>query len=401
MASHMTKSCVGVRIMENTQQVDHPEAGVDRDRNSKKAPFGSLAFFGAAVSLVFCYGQVLISLLMPLFGLAAFELDVDAQAIFMWGFGLVTVIGLVRDRKRHGNNLPLIVSATAVTVIAGTLYTFYDIRILILGYVLLVIAALLNQIGMLDNLNREVQANAGRLKRLNATLEERVQAQVGEIERLARLKRFLSSEVADLITTEGKESLLDSHRRLIACLFSDVRNFTAFSEAVEPEEVMDVLQNVHQRMGRLVAEHGGTIGYRAGDGLMVIFNDPLPSDDPVFNAAKLGLEMMAAFEETRRYWQKLGHEIGLGIGVAYGYATLGLIGSEGRYDYTAIGNVVNIAARLCDRADDGEILIDKRASVEIEDKVRMEAIGSLDLKGVGKPVETYKVIGVSDVIPRA
>jgi class 3 adenylate cyclase len=197
-----------------------------------------------------------------------------------------------------------------------------------------------------------------------------------------------------LITAEGKESLLDSHRRAIACLFSDVRNFTAFSEAVEPEEVMDVLQNVHQRMGQLVAEHGGTIGYRAGDGLMVIFNDPLTSDDPVFNAAKLGLEMRAAFEEIQRHWQKLGHEIGLGVGVSYGYATLGLIGSEGRYDYTAIGNVVNIAARLCDRADDGEILIDKRASVEIEDKVRMEAVGSLDLKGVGKPVETYRVTGL-------
>ena len=136
-----------------------------------------------------------------------------------------------------------------------------------------------------------------------------------------------------------------------------------------------------------------TIGYRAGDGLMVIFNDPLPCADPVRQAAELALEMKAAFGEIQAHWRKLGHELGFGIGIAYGYATLGLIGSEGRYDYTPIGSVVNIAARLCDRAGDGEILIDERAYVEIDQQAQIEPVGRLDLKGVGKHVEAYKVIG--------
>lgn len=354
--------------------------------------FGSLAIVGASVSLVFCYAQVLISLLAPLFGLATFEINIHLQGVFMWGFGLVTVYGLARDRRQHRGNAPLITGICAVLIIAGTLYLFYDIRILILGYVLLVIAALLNQNMKLLTLNQEVHAQSRELRELNSTLEGRVERQVGEIEKLARLKRFLSTEVADLITTEGTEALLNSHRRPIACLFCDVRNFTRFSETVEPEEVMDVLQTVHARMGRLVADHGGTIGYRAGDGLMVIFNDPLPCDDPVGEAVTLARSMARVFRETRDHWRKLGHELGLGIGVAYGYATLGVIGSEGRYDYTAIGNVVNIAARLCDSAGDGEIFVDKRAQMETEDTVPTELVGQLELKGIGAPVATCRVL---------
>jgi class 3 adenylate cyclase len=355
-----------------------------------KASFGTLAFAGAGVSLVFCYGQVLISLLAPLFGLAAFELDIHWQAVFMWGFGVVTVVGLGRDRRRHHHDAPIMLGIGAVVVIAATLYAYYDVRILILGYVLLFVAALLNQIQMLGNL-------AGKVMALNDTLEQRVEAQVAEIERLARLKRFLSSEVADLITSEGNESLLDSHRRLIACLFGDVRNFTAFSEAVEPEDVMKVLQSVHERMGRLIAAHGGTIGYRAGDGLMVIFNDPLPCEAPVREAAALAIEMRDVFAEIEEDWRKLGHELGFGIGIAYGYATLGLIGSEGRYDYTAIGNVVNVAARLSDSAEGGQILIDKRGCVEIEAEARTEPVGLLDLKGVGQKVEAFQLVGLDPV----
>ena len=375
-------------ISQDTDQTVVAEAQHDRGT----LLFGSLAFIGAGASLIFCYAQVLISLIAPLFGLGAFELNIHLQAVFMWGFGLVTVVGLVRDRKQHHSNWPLILSVCAVAVIAGTLYAFYDIRILILGYVLLVISALLNQNMKLESLNQEVRAQSRQLRELNSTLEERVRTQVAEIEKLARLKRFLSTEVADLITAEGRESLLDSHRRLIACLFCDVRNFTTFSEAVEPEEVMDVLQAVHERMGHLVAEHGGTIGYRAGDGMMVIFNDPLPSRDPVVEATKLACEMRTTFKEIQEHWRELGHNLGLGVGVAYGYATLGLIGSEGRYDYTAIGNVVNIAARLCDRAEDGEILVDKRAQIEIDGEARIEPAGHLDLKGIGTQVEAFRII---------
>ncbi len=161
---------------------------------------------------------------------------------------------------------------------------------------------------------------------------------------------------------------------------------------------MDVLQAVHERMGHLVAEHGGTIGYRAGDGLMVFFNDPLPCHDPVAEAIRLACEMKAAFGEIQAHWRKLGHDLGLGIGIAYGYATLGLIGSEGRYDYTAIGNVVNIAARLCDRAEDGEIFVDKRAKIEIDSEAQIEPVGLLDLKGIGTQVETFKVISLSAAV---
>lgn len=364
-----------------------PDGDAATALDRKAIPFGTLAFSGAGVSLIFCYGQVLISLLAPLFGLATFELDIHWQAVFMWGFGLITVVGLVRDRKRHRRNAPILLGIGAVALIAATLYTYYDVRILIMGYVLMFVAALLNQIQMLGNLTGEVMT-------LNGTLTQRVEAQVAEIEQLARLKRFLSSEVANLITADGNESLLESHRQLVACLFGDVRNFTAFSEAVEPEDVMKVLQGVHEKMGRLIAERGGTIGYRAGDGLMVVFNDPLPCEAPVHEAARLALEMRDVFTETGEKWRKLGYELGFGIGIAYGYATLGLIGSEGRYDYTAIGNVVNIAARLSDSAKGGQILIDKRGYVEIEGQARTEPVGLLDLKGVGQKVETYQLLGL-------
>jgi len=297
------------------------------------------------------------------------------------------VVGLVRDRKHHGRNAPMLLGIGAVAVIAATLYTYYDVRILILGYVLMFVAAVYNQIQMLGNLTGEVMT-------LNGTLTQRVEAQVAEIEHLARLKRFPSSEVADLITTEGNEGLLESHRQQIACLFGDIRNFTAFSEVVEPEEVMKVLQGVHEKMDHLIAEPGGTIAFRAGDGLLVVFNDPLPCEAPVREAAGLALEMCDAFTEIEEKWRQLGHKLGFWIGISYGYATLGLIGSEGRYDYTAIGNVVNVAARLSDVAKGGQILIDKRGYVEIEGEARTEPVGLLDLKGVGHKVETFQLLGL-------
>lgn len=373
-----------------------PETGViaadaDEGDSGRKLPFGFVAYLGAGLSVAFCYADVLIRLTVPLVGLEPVGINPHLQAVLMWASGLVAVLGLHWDATQHGDRVPFAVGVAGVAIIAGTLYTFYDILILILGYLFLVAAVLLNPIKLLATLNRSVRSKASELAALNATLEDRVSDQVEEIERLARLKRFLSSEVADLITAGGKESLLESHRRMVACLFCDVRNFTAFSDSVEPEEVMDVLQNVHSQMGGLVQSHGGTIGYRAGDGLMVIFNDPLPCDDPVMQAVTLAHEMKAAFADVQAYWRRRGHEIGFGIGISYGYATLGLIGSEGRYDYTAIGNAVNIAARLCDRAEDGEILADQRAKVEIENRAGVEPMGPLDLKGIGKPVEAFKI----------
>jgi hypothetical protein len=256
--------------------------------NANGAPFGLVALVGATVSIIFCYGQILISLITPILGLAAFELNIHVQAIFMWLFGLVTVYGLARDRRAVGNAIPLAVGVIAVMIIAGTLYTVYDIRVLILGYALLVISALLNQIIMLHSLKQQVEARAAELSDLNNNLELKVKAQVGEIDRLARLKRFLTPEVADLIINEGKEDLLNSHRQQIACLFCDIRNFTPLTETLEPEEIMEILQTFHETMGRLITESGGTIGSRAGDSVMVFFNDPLPCDEPSREAAVLG-----------------------------------------------------------------------------------------------------------------
>ncbi len=358
-----------------------------------RLPFGFMAHVFVSISVLFCYAQVLADLTAPLFGGAAIQVNIHVQAVLMWGFALLGVLALYRDRRHHGSWMPFALAAAGLAIILGTLYGYYEILILILGYLLLVAATLLNPTVMLAGLNRSVRAQADELAEMNRTLEQRVETQVDEIERLARLKRFLSSEVADLVTAKGEDALLNSHRRQVACLFCDIRNFTAFSHSVEPEEVMNLLQSVHESLGHLVAQHGGTIGFRAGDGVMVIFNDPLPAERPVLQAATLALEMKAAFAGIQERWHKLGHKLGFGIGIAYGYATLGLIGAEGRYDYTAIGNVVNIAARLCDRAGDGQILIDKRAQIEVEDALACEPLGELDLKGVGKPVEAFSVTG--------
>lgn len=358
-------------------------------------PFGFLAYVSVGVSIFFCYLQILIDLLLPLVSLQPLQIDIHIQAVLMWGFALLALWALYRDKRSYESSLPFLLGLIGFSIILATLYTFYDVRILILGYLFMVAAVILNPAALLTGLNRSVREQASELATLNGTLESRVESQVAEIERLARLKRFLSSEVVEMITTEDKETLLDSHRCLVACLFCDIRNFTGFSEAAEPEEVMDVLQSLHSQMGHLVAEHGGTIGYRAGDGLMIIFNDPLPCEAPVLRAAALAVAIRESFETVRQQWRKLGHELGLGLGIAYGYATLGLIGSEGRYDYTAIGKVVNIAARLCDRAGHGEILIDRRGFVEIEGEAITEALGALELKGLEKPIEAYRITQVT------
>ena len=200
-------------------------------------------------------------------------------------------------------------------------------------------------------------------------------ASIAELNRIGQLKRFLAPEVAQLVVEDLDASLLESHRRYVASLFCDLRGFTAFSERAEPEEVIDVLQRYHEALGRLVDDSGGTIDHRAGDGLMVIFNDPLPCEEPVQEAITTAFRMNEAVRELCREWTRLGHELGFGIGIAAGYATLGLVGDENRSDYTAIGNVINLSSRLCDKAKDGEILISRRAYLDVEGRVSAEAVG--------------------------
>jgi class 3 adenylate cyclase len=241
---------------------------------------------------------------------------------------------------------------------------------------------------------KALESRTAEVESLNSDLEQRVETQVDQLERLGRLKRFLSPQVADAVISTGDESLLGSHRALIAILFCDIRGFTAFCETAEPEEAIEVLQTYHEAMGALIAEHGAGVDTRAGDGIMVIFNDPLPCDDPTGDALRLGFAMRARMDELCRGWKRLGHRLGFGVGIALGYATVGMVGSAGRYDYTASGTAVNLAARLCDQAGDGDILLSPRAFAAVEDVVRAEPVGEVTLKGIHAPVEVFRALSV-------
>jgi adenylate cyclase len=240
-------------------------------------------------------------------------------------------------------------------------------------------------------LHDQVRAQASELAAWNRTLEARVQQQLAEIERVSRLKRFLSPQVADLILASGDDSVLASHRRAITVLFCDLRGFTAFSETADPEEVMSVLAEYHAALGKLIHKYEGTVERFAGDAIMVLFNDPLQCPDPNRRAVEMAIEMREQVGALATKWRKRGHELGFGIGIAHGYATLGRIGFEGRFDYGAVGPVVNLAARLCADAKDGQILIESKVQAAIEACVATEDAGELLLKGFHRPVHAFNV----------
>ncbi|MEX0277899.1 MAG: adenylate/guanylate cyclase domain-containing protein [Ruegeria sp.] len=367
--------------------------GVTTEEFRISMPIGIGAVVAALASLATCYSGILSTYIL---GYQALSINPHAQAVLMWVFALLAVTFLWRDRKRHSKELPRVLGGIAALILIVTLYFGYDERVEALAYVLLVIAALLNQNFILDTLNHTVRSQTHEIEALNDRLTEKVKLQEGEIDRLGRLKQFLAPQVAELVVEKDSDALLETHRRYIACLFCDIRNFTAVSEAIEPEDVITLLQQFHDEVGSLVAMHKGTIGYRAGDGLMVFFNDPVPCDHPVLEAVRLGQAIHKAFEGIRAPWQKLGHSLGLGIGISSGYATLGLIGFHGRADYTAIGGVVNTASRLCDFATDGQILINQRALLDIEEIAETEALGEMELKGITSPVQVYRVLKLSD-----
>lgn len=213
-----------------------------------------------------------------------------------------------------------------------------------------------------------------------------------------RLRRFLSPQVADLILSSGdRDSYLQSHRREIATVFCDLRGFTDFSESVEPEEAMQVLQEYHDIMGKRINEYGGTIDHRAGDGIMVLFNDPLPCDEPAKLAVEMAIKMREDMIGLSRNWSAKGYDIGFGVGISFGYATMGVVGFEGRSDYTANGNVVNLASRLCDEARDQQILITQRTFAKVEKIVEAEALGEFRLKGFHRSINVFNVLGLQEV----
>jgi adenylate cyclase len=237
------------------------------------------------------------------------------------------------------------------------------------------------------------QAQAAELAEWNRTLEARVAEQVAELEKMSRLRRFLSPTLAEVILTQGEE-ILESHRREIAVLFADLRGWTDFSATTEPEEVMRVIGSFHAAIGDVIVKYEATVGWFAGDGLMVWFNDPIPCPDPAARAVRMASEMREAVAELKTQWLRRGHELDFSIGIALGYATLGRIGYDGRYDYGAVGSVCNLASRLCDEALPGQIVLSQRVLADVEEIVSAVPLGALVLKGFGRPVQAYAVINV-------
>lgn len=241
-----------------------------------------------------------------------------------------------------------------------------------------------------------IERQAEELAAWNVELEARVDAQVAELERVNRLRRFLSPQLVDVVLDSGEDGVLASHRREIVVVFCDLRGFTSFAEASEPEEVMGVLAEYHRALGELIDRFDGTLERFTGDGLMVFFNDPLPVDDPAGRAVAMAVAMRERVAELAHGWSRQGNDLGFGIGIAQGYATLGRIGFEGRFDYAAIGSVTNLAARLCAVADAGQILVAQRVYSAAEGLATGEPVGELDLRGFSRPIRAFAITGIDE-----
>ena len=239
-----------------------------------------------------------------------------------------------------------------------------------------------------------ITAQTAELATWNQELEARVSAQVDELERLGRLRRFLSPQIAQLIVDSGDEAFLQSHRREITAVFCDLRGFTSFAETAEPEETMAVLGEYHQALGDLVFRFEGTLEHFAGDGLLVFFNDPVACLDAPERAVRMAVAMRARVAELSEGWRRLGHDLGFGVGIAQGFATLGRVGFEGRYDYAAIGTVTNLSARLCGEAAAGQILVTQRVLTGAGDAAVSRAVGALELRGFSRAVEAHEILGL-------
>jgi adenylate cyclase len=253
------------------------------------------------------------------------------------------------------------------------------------------LVARVNSVLRIKELHDQVQAQAAQLADWNRSLEQRVAEQLAEIERVGRLRRYLAPQIAELVLASGDDHVLETRRREITVAFCDLRGFTAFAETAEPEEVITVLREYHGCVGPLIHKFEGTLERFAGDGVMIVFNAPLPCPDPSPRAVRMAIEMRKGVAELGVKWRKYGHEVGFGVGIAQGFATVGPIGFEGRFDYTAIGTVVNLAARLCSEARSGQILVDRKVHAAIEALAELEAAGELTLKGLHRPVPAFNV----------
>jgi adenylate cyclase len=239
----------------------------------------------------------------------------------------------------------------------------------------------------------QLQEQTEQLSSWNQLLEKRVADQLAEIERISRLQRFLAPQVAKMIaSSDMPEALLTSHRRDVTVVFCDLRGFTSFTESTEPEEVMAVLGEYHQSLGELIFRYEGTLERFLGDGIMIVFNDPLPCAEHTEHAVRLALDMRERVDGLAKEWRRKGHALGFGIGIASGYATLGQIGFEHRREYTAIGSVTNLSSRLCGEARPGQIVISQRVFGSVEASVEAAPIGDLSLKGFNRPIPAYEIL---------
>jgi class 3 adenylate cyclase/CheY-like chemotaxis protein len=250
-------------------------------------------------------------------------------------------------------------------------------------------------------LDDTIRAQAEELADWNRTLNARVEEQVAEIERVSRLRGFLSPQVADAIVAAGDESVLESHRREITAVFCDLRGFTRFSETADPEDAMRVLREYHTEMGKIIFAYGATVEHFEGDGMMLYLNDPIPVPDATLEAVRMALAMRDRAAELAEGWRRQGYELGLGVGVALGHATLGRIGFEGRFGYGAVGSVVNMAARLGNAAAGGQVLITQRVFAAVEQFVETEPVGELELKGFHGPQRIYSLIALNEQLAAA
>jgi len=292
------------------------------------------------------------------------------------GGGTVTVMTDITEQKQAERDL---VEATRRTEEANKLITEKN-RIL---------EGLYHEI---QDKNRQLEEQAAQIADWNSRLETRVAEQVTQIGQMSKLTRFLSPKVSDMIMSGDADDPLKTRRREITVVFVDLRGFTGFTETAEPEEVMSVLREYHAELGRAIMQYDGTIEHFAGDGVMILFNDPVPVENHELQAIRMGLLMRDSVAALARGWKKRGYALGFGVGIAGGYATIGTIGFEGRLDYGAIGTVTNLAARLCGEATDGQILISPRIYSKVEAHIEAESVGELSLKGFHRPVLAHNVV---------